>query len=83
MQPAERLAARERVVARPRLAQELLARAQGDDGVDGRVQPLDPVEKGRHHLDAGEPARADRPREIQRVELDRIGGIRHRHPPRR
>jgi hypothetical protein len=69
LHPARRLAARERRVARIRLGQQLLRRAQRHDRVVQRIEPRDAREAGLHQLAAGDFARGDALRQRAGVQL--------------
>ena len=67
---ADRAAGGELGVMFARLREQAGTLLQGDDRVDPRVERVDPVEEGGHHLHAGNAATADRPGELDRPHID-------------
>ena len=57
---------------RPRLGHQRRARPERDDGVDRRIDPLDPVERRRHHLAGPDRPRGQRRRQRGGIELGQI-----------
>ena len=77
VQRAERIAAGDGGIGRLRSAARLVGQER-DDGVDGRVDPIDAGEVGFHHLDRGELAGRDGAGEIGRRAGAEIGRGMHR-----
>ena len=75
--PAANFAARQLVVARLGLRNEIAAVLQRDDGVDLGIERVDVIEVGVHHLDAGHLLGLDRARQRQRVHHHDVGGFWH------
>ena len=59
-----RVAARDACVGRARLREGLLA-IDGDEGVEARIEALDPLEARRRQLDAGKTLRSQLPRQLR------------------
>ncbi len=89
MQRPHDLVARRLGVALARLCDQGRPVLQGHDRIDLGVQPLDVVEIGAHHLDAGDFARGDRFAQGMSFHQNDIGplpprpGCRRRHRKKR